>query len=483
MGELIGGFMPQGFQASEFTTFSFKAHGEKLELKLPVLSTEEVSRLYGQVVEARGRILQQYTTDRIIEILDRTIQLWGDPTYPLRVKAERWLPVITGYDPDMVRLFLHRYIKSFRKEQLMRIVEESFPNPAVLEGFRPKRTGGLTRAYGPAVVTHIFSGNVPLLPLWSLIASLLLKSATVGKLSSSEPLYASLFAESLREVDPQLADTIAIVWWQGGEEAIEQVAYGCSDAVIAYGHDQTMRAIQSKLPAHVRFHPHGHKVSFGVIAREALSATTAQRSARLAAHDAIWFDQQGCLSPHVFFVERGGRYAPREFARLLAGEMERQHHKHPRRALDEQEAQAWSAAVSTYEFRAVHDASVEVHADLRSRGWSVIYSEQEAYPLSPLNRLVHVVPIDGPEELPARTQAMRRHLQSAGLACPPQRYSVWYEALGDCGVDRICGVGSMFEPEAGWHHDGRPHLADLVRWCDVETSVERQLDTYDLYRS
>lgn len=477
------GFLPDGFQAASFTTLRFQAHGEQLGLQLPVLSTEEVVQLYAKVAEARSLIIREYTTERIIDVLDRTMRLWSDPTYPLRVTAERWLPVITGYDPEMVRLFLHRYIRNFRKEQLLRIVEESFPNPAVLDEFRPKRTGGLTRAYGPVMVTHIFSGNVPLLPLWSLISSLLLKSATVGKVSSSEPLFPSLLAESLREVDPQLAEMIAILWWQGGDEAMERAAFGGSDALIAYGHDRTIHAIQAKLPAHVQFHPHGHKVSFGVIAREALTTTTVQLSARNAARDAAWFDQQGCLSPHVFFVESGGRYSPRDFARLLAAEMERQHHKHPRRALDEQEAQAWLAAVSTYEFRAMHDSSIEVHGDAASREWCVIYSENEAFPLSPLNRWIHVVPIDGPEELPVRTRSMRKHLQTAGIACPPQRYTAWYEALGDCGVDRICAIGAMFQPEAGWHHDGRPHLGELVRWCDVESSVERQMDAFDPYRS
>ena len=47
------------------------------------------------------------------------------------------------------------------------------------------------------------------------------------------------------------------------------------------------------------------------------SSTAARRApirapatARLAAHDVMRYDQQGCYSPHVFYVERGGKVAP-----------------------------------------------------------------------------------------------------------------------------------------------------------------------------
>ena len=45
-------------------------------------------------------------------------------------------------------------------------------------------------------------------------------------------------------------------------------------------------------------------------------------------------------------------------------------------------------------------------------------------------------------------------------------------ALGAAGVTRISAIGSMSMPEAGWHHDGRFNLLDLVRMTEIEQSAE-----------
>ena len=52
------------------------------------------------------------------------------------------------------------------------------------------------------------------------------------------------------------------------------------------------------------------------------------------------YDQQGCYSPQLFYVERGGRVSPREFAQYLASELANLQHRFPRRALSLEEAAA-----------------------------------------------------------------------------------------------------------------------------------------------
>ena len=73
-----------------------------------------------------------------------------------------------------------------------------------------------------------------------------------------------------------------------------------------------------RLPVTTRFLPYGHKLGFGLVGAAALDAQRAPATARLAAWDVVRYDQQGCYSPHVFYVERGGRVSPREFAQYLA---------------------------------------------------------------------------------------------------------------------------------------------------------------------
>ena len=52
----------------------------------------------------------------------------------------------------------------------------------VLDEFRPSgRGGGRQAAFGPRLAAHVFSGNVPGVAVTSLVRSLLVKAATLGK--------------------------------------------------------------------------------------------------------------------------------------------------------------------------------------------------------------------------------------------------------------------------------------------------------------
>ena len=105
----------------------------------------------------------------------------------------------------------------------------------MLDGFQPLRKGGYGRAFGPALIGHVWAGNVPGLPLWSLISGLLVKSANIGKLPSAEPLMAGWFAAAVADIEPRLADCIGIVWWKGGDEVRQQALLDEACLVLAYG--------------------------------------------------------------------------------------------------------------------------------------------------------------------------------------------------------------------------------------------------------
>lgn len=467
-----------------FQTLLFKKKDRQVELEVPIMTPEVLSTVLDEIKAKRKEYLQQVRTSEIVEIIDKAVQRWLNPAYEKRQLAEEWLPIITGYDQEMIHLFISKYLRNFRQEKLLRMIDQDFPNPLVLDEFRPRTAGGLYRAYGPELITHIFSGNVPALPLWSMISGILLKSATLGKVSSAEPLFPVLFAQTLAEIEPRLAQTIAIAWWKGGEEKLEEVSYEQSEAVIAYGSAKTIENIARNVPAHVRFYPHGHKVSFGVITNECLEGTKAWETAHLAAHDASWFDQQGCLSAHLFFVEQGGKISARDFAHMLAQEMANFERKMPRAPLSVEENQAILQARSQVEFRSFDDKKVELLASEQGTSWTVIYQEGEdlKFPFSVLNRVIRVLPIHSVEDIGKRVTDMKHLIQTVGVASTPQKFRHLINLLGEWGVNRICSLGEMPSPEPGWHHDGRLNLADMVRWCDVESSLERNMDKYDPYR-
>ncbi len=436
-----------------------------VSIALPKLDAAAIAAVAASVKTATRRTLKTYPVARIVDTLDAAIARLLDRAHPIRRQMDRLLPRLTGYDADMVGLGLTRYLMTFRKPELLRFLAEDFPNPAILDGFQPLPKGGYGRAYGADLTAHIWAGNVPGLPLWSLAAGLLAKSGAVGKVPTAEPLFAGLFVDALAEVDPALAECIAVVWWQGGEEAPERALLEAAELALAYGGNAALAAIRARTPITTRFLAYGHKVSFAMIGREALDAAKTAETARAAAYDVMRYDQQGCFAPHVIFVEAGGRSSPERFAGHLAQELQAFERTYPRRALSLGEAAdvaAWRAAAETSPGGAV----IGDPAGL----WTVAFDDGTDGQFSPssLNRAIRVVAVQRLEDVAARVAPYRRLLQTAGLACAPDRLFALSAELGLAGVRRVAALGDMTAPEAGWHHDGRFNILDLVEITEID---------------
>ncbi|MEG0555770.1 MAG: acyl-CoA reductase [Comamonas sp.] len=467
---ITAGYLP-GLRDDEvqWQLLPFEREDLRLEVSVPVLSAVQMRVLADRVQQAADRHLRVMTVAEIIAVIDQAIARLLDRNDPYRQQAEAWLPVVSGYDADMVRLGLTGYFKTFRAAQLRRFVAEDFANPAVLDGFQPAPKGGAVRAFGPDLLMHSWAGNVPALSLWSLVCGLLVKAPSIGKLASAEPLFAGWFARLLAEVHPPLADCLAVVWWSGAGTEHASALYERADTVLAYGGNQTLDALRRRLPVTTRFLPHGHKLGFGLIGAAAMDTLKATGTARLAAWDVMRYDQQGCYSPHVFYVERGAPVSPRAFADYLAAELANLQRRFARRPLALEEG----TAVAKWQ------QSVEWAGDEQQllgpvdAPWSVAYSDS-LQPLTPtaLYRTIAVVGVDSLDAAVPVVAAQREFLQTAGIAATPEQLYRLAGLLGAAGVTRISAIGSMSMPEAGWHHDGRFNLIDLVRMTEIEQSAE-----------
>ena len=471
---ITAGYLP-GLRDDEvqWNVLHFERNGVRLEVSVPVLTAAQMQALADRVREASNRHLRRMPVAEIIDAIDRAIARLLDRNDPYRQQAEAWLPVVSGYDADMVRLGLTGFFKTFRAAQLRRFVAEDFANPAVLDGFQPAPKGGAVRAFGPDLLVHSWAGNVPALSLWSLVCGLLVKAANIGKLASAEPLFAGWFARLLAEVHPPLADCLAVVWWSGagGDEA--DALYAEADTVLAYGGNQTLDALRKRLPVTTRFLPHGHKLGFGLIGKAALDTLKAPAVARLAAWDVMRYDQQGCYSPHVFYVERGAPVSPRAFADYLAAELANLQRRFARRPLDLEEGAAIAKWQQSVEWREPSADGVDLLIGPTNAAWSVAYSDG-LQPLAPtaLYRTIAVVAVNSLEAVVPVVAAQRDFLQTAGIATSPEELYHLANLLGAAGVTRISAIGNMSMPEAGWHHDGRFNLIDLVRMTEIEQSAE-----------
>ncbi len=476
------GYLP-GLSADEveWQTLTFRRANQVLDVAVPVLDDAQIDRVAARVREASRAYLKSLTVAQIIAIIDRAIARLLDRGDPWRRKAEEILPLVTGYDAEMVRLGLTGYLKTFRAPELRKFLVEDFANPQILDDFQPTPKGGFARAFGPDLLVHIWAGNVPGLPLWSLISGLLVKAGNVGKVSSAEPLFAGWFAQLLAEVDPELADCVAILWWKGGDDAREVALLKQADVVLAYGGNDALNEIRSRVPVTARYLPFGHKIGIGMVARAALDTQKAWSVAHQAAFDIARYDQQGCYSPQLFFVERGAKVSPREFANYVAHELACFEQKFPRRELTIDEAGSVAAWRHAEEMKAASRSDRELTGDAAG-AWSVAYVE-DAEDLAPsgLNRTVKISAVDRLDDALPRIAPFKALLQTVGIAASPEELFRLGALLGEAGVTRICALGNMSAPEAGWHHDGRFNLLDLITMAEIDRSAEAAADGFAGY--
>lgn len=485
------------------TGIGLGAQQTPLQVDVPQLTIAQMTALAQRVQHASRTHLKTMPVSDIVRVLDMATARLLDPRDVYRQQLERLLPQATGFDAEMVRLNLNAYLQTFRGLQLHRFVAEDFANPKMLDEFQPRTQGGWARAFGPELLVHVWAGNVPALPMWSFVSGLLVKTGSIGKVSSAEPVFATLFARLLAEVEPRWADCFAVVWWPSGALAqthnnaehapdsaetfaTERTAFALADVVLAYGSNAALQAMQAHVPVTTRFLPHGHKLSFGMVSAAALSVHKAPSVARQAALDVVRYDQQGCYSPHVFYVQRGALVSPQDFAQHLANALAGLQHKLPRRALSLEEAAQAGAWREAHEFASLNDDTQPPHTVLGTGagdGASTVVFSDRPLPLTagPLNRHVLVVAVDTLDDVVPLIAPQRDYLQTVGLAAAPEELLHLGSSLGQAGVTRICALGAMTSPEAGWHHDGRFSLLDLVRMVDIEASTEREAERFTSY--
>ena len=254
-----------------------------------------------------------------------------------------------------------------------------------------KNQPGMAMAIGPEFLVHITAGNLPNPALMSIALGLLTRSAQFVKCASGSAFLPRLFAHSIYDADPKLGACLEIAEWRGGNADLETALFAEADCVTATGSDETLAAIRARLPVKTRFLGYGHRVSFGFVAHEVLSGFYARQIVSRAADDVVAWNQLGCLSPHVIYVQTGGEVSPEKFAELLADELDRREQTEPRGELPAEHAAAIASRRGIYEVRAAHSPETTQHwCSKDSTAWTVVYEADARFQLSCLNRFIYV---------------------------------------------------------------------------------------------
>jgi hypothetical protein len=374
----------------------------------------------------------------------------------------------------MAETVLEGMARGWMREGLWDLVRSEFADPAVLDGFRPGPTGDRTRALGFPLTFHLGAGTVPGVATTSLIRGLLVKSAALLKPALGDLPLPVVFAQGLEEEDSELARNVAVLYWPVEENGRTETALGKADLVVTYGSDETIRWVRERLPPETPLRAYRHRMGFGLVGREALggkAGTAAGDAARSVAQDAArsvaLFDQKGCVSPHVFFVERGGEVEPEEWAALLAWAFQELETALPSGEVSLEEGVAMQQLRGAAELGEGLGEGV-VHHGGEEAPWTVLFLPAGAVEPSCLNRTVRVLPVDTVQEALSALKEWTPYLQTVGVAGLEGRTAEVLEELARLGVSRIPELEGVPWPRPWWHHDGSGPLQDLVRWTDVE---------------
>jgi hypothetical protein len=394
----------------------------------------------------RGTQLERSTVEKRAAWLAGACEKLRNPLDPLGKEARDRIPLSAGLSQEMVSWALETSLAPVTQEALV----------ALERGITPPHPRAL-RARPGQLCAVVLAGNVFTAAIRALSFPLLLGWPVLAKASSHDHVFAELFELALRETDVQLADALGVITFAADDdEALSGALLEQADAVSVYGSDATLNVIRSSLSATVSFMGHGHGLGAALVGGRALvDESGALEVARALALDIAAYDQRGCLSPHVIWVERGARVSSQEFAERVFQELAALSVRMPRGPLSAPDASA------QLHWRGVGTLRGEL---FEGEGFSVAYEEDGALRVSPGQRNVQVIAIDRIDQAADKLAPLGVHLKCLGLAGVDAQSLA--SKLAPRLAPRLCPIGTMQTPALEALHDGQPAWEGLVRWID-----------------
>lgn len=342
--------------------------------------------------------------------------------------------------------------------------------------FRPAPRTGLAVCFA--------AGNVPGTALvLALMGSLANHADAAGALapavlvrnSRHEPLFTPWVLTAVERVDPDLVAAVAVTAWDYEDLTLQGRLLRSAGLLLAAADDGTIAsldALREREAPRLRFHRHGHKVSFAVLGRD---WATHPEAPRLAALDSCFWDQNGCLSARVHFVEGD---AP-AYAEALVVEMRALAAELPRgttparlthRAFDGFAALAGDGAV-----RLCSSYDDQFAVALDGRAWRPESLRRAVNACQ--GRVVVVRPVRDMMDVPVLLGALPPgNLQSLSVLAAKDRVEPLAAAAGARGVTAVRAIGRGAFPQLAWSWDGLlPADVCCVRPGGRFTSIEPDL--------
>jgi len=471
-----------------------------------------------------------------------------NPQDPLHIHAMETIPGYTGYSESMIRMTLNA-LNLMNLDQMLDAyagspAQRSSSDWQSMDGLPGRlifnRSGSIANISSwlsgsgrrlfddievPILVLGYGAGNVP---GTALLIAMLAQSTTMAgqgqtppsvivRNSRREPIFTPLVLSAIESLDPVLVAGIATLIWDYEDRELQGFLLGKCDLVIAAASDETIASIADQITttnaarssSPIRFHEHGHKVSFSVISRQVTQKTGLEGVggqpvidivALLAGLDSIFWDQYGCLSSRIHFVEDtgGDHYSAVEYAGKLTNNLRQLAVYLPRGASPRRQLKD-----SFDRYKLLERRSQVSVASAYEDDFLVAVDRRQLDPMNFLSavnacmgRVIIVRPIEDPMEFPDHYLRMLppENLQSLSVVFGEYTdrtdtgFLKFAKACARRGVTAIRSVGRGAFPQLAYSWDGLIPL-DLVAerprgyftTIEFDDPYQEMLDTYRLF--
>jgi hypothetical protein len=436
------------------------------------LSPVMISEACQTLKRNREQFLAKRSLQSMVNFFASLAENWLDPEFPFRKFALEKAPAIR-FSRGTLERGLDNFFKQLTRDNFRALLAQELGDGMdALAGLANAAAPSSGRAIhlwrAPEFQVHIGAGNIPNPAFTSIMFGLLARSAQFLKCASGSSFLPRLFAHSIYDADPKLGACLEVAEWRGGNIHLENALFAEADCVTATGSDETLDEIRLHLPLNTRFVGYGHRVSFGFVAGESLAGARTKKVVSATADDIVAWNQLGCLSPHVIYVQ-AGEVSAEQFAQLLADELEQREANEPRGEIPAEESAAIASRRAIYEIRAAHSPETTQHWRSKdSTAWTAIFEADARFQLSCLNRFIYIKPVADLKTALENADAVRGKVSTVGIAAPEEKIPELASQLARWGATRVCPLGQMQNPPLTWRHDGRPSFGDLVTWIDLE---------------
>ncbi len=403
-----------------------------------------LSRLEDEINETRAH--QSLSPETVIDALDALGKRLEAGEFDALLR--QYLPAGTTLD-DLLPLL--------RRETLtQKLTAELGPEP-----FAPRQFEKTAARRCPlGTLLHVAAGNMPGLPVYSVIEGLLTGNVNLLKLPHGDGGLSLAALKLLTDQAPELAGFIYAFDLPSTERDALKALCALADGVVTWGGDGAILSLRELAPAGCKLMEWGHRLGFAYVSGY---ENAPAELAALAKH-IISTNQRLCSSCQVIFLDSESREEAVAFCETFLPYLEEAAatlHTPP-----ELGAQATLSGHTALLCRVV-EGKAKGETLSRGRGCSVILRPDRELELSPMEGNVLVKLLPQTQLLPTLRRQKGR-LQTAGLLCPQSKREELTELLCRAGVTRITRAGELSAAFPGEGHDGEYPLQRYTRLVDVQ---------------